>query len=107
MLQDIDATNQALFLDLDGTLIDIAPTPDTVFIPDDLVPLLGSLSEILGGALAIITGRRITDVDQLLAPLKLVTAGVHGGELRTAGHAIERGAALPVVQATLGHGNIA
>jgi hypothetical protein len=43
MLQDVNAASQALFLDLDGTLIDIAPTPGSIFIPDDLAPLIGGL----------------------------------------------------------------
>ena len=73
----------ALFLDLDGTLIDIAAAPDQVSIPPDLVPLLARLSTGLGGALAIISGRPITDVNRFLYPLRLVTAGVHGAQLRT------------------------
>jgi trehalose 6-phosphate phosphatase len=47
----------ALFLDFDGTLIDIAPRPDAVVVPPDLPVLLGRLSEALGGAVAIVTGR--------------------------------------------------
>lgn len=73
----------ALFLDLDGTLIDIAPTPDGVTIPDGLVVLLQSLAHRLQGAVAIVTGRSISDIDRLLAPLKPVAAGVHGAEFRT------------------------
>jgi trehalose 6-phosphate phosphatase len=74
----------ALFLDLDGTLIDIALTPDGVVAPPGLAKLLARLSAALEGALAIITGRPVCDVDRLLQPLELVTAGVHGAQLRTA-----------------------
>ncbi|MDX2201617.1 MAG: trehalose-phosphatase [Hyphomicrobiaceae bacterium] len=79
-LDDPKAT--ALFLDLDGTLIDIAPTPDSVHVPDGLAAMLGELTRQLDGALAIVTGRTIADVDRFLAPLTPVAAGVHGAELR-------------------------
>lgn len=78
-----DALDCALFLDLDGTLIDIAPTPDTVRVPDGLVPLLQRLQTGLGGALAIITGRPVSDIDRLLAPSTFFVAGVHGAEIRS------------------------
>ena len=78
-----DLSNCALFLDLDGTLIDIAPTPEVVSIPPELVPLLARVSSGLQGALAIISGRSISDINRFLAPLELVAAGVHGAELRT------------------------
>lgn len=74
----------ALFLDLDGTLLDIVLEPHLVRAPDGLVPLLARLSEALEGALAIITGRTIVDVDRLLDPLRLPAAGVHGAEMRLA-----------------------
>ena len=73
----------AIFLDLDGTLIDIAPTPDGVTIPKGLAELLIRLEQRLGGALAVLTGRPIADVDRFLAPLVPVAAGVHGAELRS------------------------
>ena len=76
----------ALFLDLDGTLIDIALTPQGVVIPDGLAQLLDDLTRRLGGALAIITGRPIRDVDRFLAPLAPVAAGVHGAEIRRMAH---------------------
>ena len=85
----------ALFLDLDGTLIDIAPTPEDVVVPDSLARLLADTTEELNGALAILTGRSIADADRHLAPLVPVAAGIHGAEIRTApGHAIETKAAL-------------
>ncbi len=76
----------ALFLDLDGTVIDIASTPDGVSVSSGLVESLSLLARGLDGAIAIVTGRRIAEADRLLAPLKLIAAGVHGAELRvTAG----------------------
>jgi trehalose 6-phosphate phosphatase len=73
----------ALFIDIDGTLLGVAPTPDAVTVPPGLVPLLDGLAGGLGGAIAILTGRRVADADRLLAPLKLVSSGVHGTELRS------------------------
>ncbi len=78
--------HDALFLDLDGTLIEIAQTPDGVIVPDGLAGELGRLVQVLQGALAIITGRPIGDVDRLLAPLVPVAAGIHGAELRALQH---------------------
>jgi trehalose 6-phosphate phosphatase len=72
----------ALFLDIDGTLLRMAPTPDAVAVPADLPPLLGALADGLEGALAIVTGRRVSEADRLLAPVKLTASGVHGTELR-------------------------
>jgi trehalose 6-phosphate phosphatase len=81
----------ALFLDLDGTLIDIAPTPDVVVVPSDLAGILRNAEEALGGALAIVTGRPLDDIDRLLAPMVLPSAaGIHGGEIRIAPGGIER-----------------
>lgn len=77
-----DPRSIALYLDMDGTLLELAATPEGVTIPGGLVELLGRLAEGLGGALAIVTGRRIVEVDNLLAPLRLAASGVHGVELR-------------------------
>jgi trehalose 6-phosphate phosphatase len=76
--------NWALFLDLDGTLIDIAPTPESVIVPKDLPATLRALSPRFGGALAIVTGRHLADVDRLLEPLRLPVAGLHGAMMRLA-----------------------
>ena len=78
-----DLTDCALFLDLDGTVIDIASAPDRVIIPATLGPLLARLSDALNGAVAIVTGRQIVEVDRFLRPFQLLTAGVHGAQLRT------------------------
>jgi trehalose 6-phosphate phosphatase len=75
-------TDWALFLDLDGTLLDLAPTPASVTVPADLVETLGEVRRRLGGALAIVSGRPLADVDRLLAPLLLPVAGNHGASAR-------------------------
>jgi trehalose 6-phosphate phosphatase len=92
-----DPRRFALYLDVDGTLLDIAMTPDQVIVPQGLVELLVRLSTRLDGALAVITGRQLAEIDTLLAPAKFVGAGVHGAELRVeAGGPVARVAsALP------------
>lgn len=72
----------ALFLDLDGTLFDIMAVPSEVSAPAGLSVTLGQLQRTLQGAVAILTGRKIDEVDRLLAPVRTVAAGVHGAELR-------------------------
>lgn len=72
----------AMFLDFDGTLVGIAERPDLVRIPPELLKTLQHTHDQLAGALALITGRSISDLDQLLSPLRLPTAGVHGLEYR-------------------------
>lgn len=74
----------ALFLDLDGTLLDIAPEPDAVCVPAALPRSLASLSACLGGALAVVSGRARDTVDRLLAPLVAPGGFGHGAELRDA-----------------------
>jgi trehalose 6-phosphate phosphatase len=72
----------ALFIDIDGTLLGVAPTPDAVCVPAGLVSLLDGVRSGLGGAMAVLTGRRIADIDRLFAPLRFVASGVHGTEMR-------------------------
>ena len=61
----------ALFLDVDGTLLDIVETPDAVRVPDDLRAALQSLHRQLDGALALVSGRPLAQLDDLFAPLRL------------------------------------
>lgn len=81
MAPDFDRMT-ALFLDLDGTLLEIAATPETVVVPPALPILLDHLRALLGGALAIVSGRSIVTIDQLLKPFKSAAAGEHGVGLR-------------------------
>lgn len=77
-----DWLDGALFLDFDGTLVDLAATPDAVVVAPGLVQVLASLADRLQGRLAIVSGRPIDQIDAMLAPLKLPVAGVHGAERR-------------------------
>jgi trehalose 6-phosphate phosphatase len=72
----------ALFLDLDGTLLDIAAAPDKVVIPTRLIDALGRLSVALDGALAVVSGRRLANIDRMLSPLRLPVAAEHGAVIR-------------------------
>lgn len=83
-LPGIDAQT-ALFLDFDGTLADLAPQPEAVQLAADLIPVLTQLAAQLNGALAIVSGRRLADLDNFLAPLRLPSAAEHGARHRAAG----------------------
>ncbi|WP_245466100.1 HAD-IIB family hydrolase, partial [Mesorhizobium sp. M7A.F.Ca.CA.002.09.1.1] len=72
----------ALFLDIDGTLLEHAEHPDAVSVSDELRSLLQGLDRKLNGALAFITGRSVAAVDHLFQPLKLRAAGLYGLEHR-------------------------
>jgi trehalose 6-phosphate phosphatase len=81
----------ALFLDFDGTLVALADTPEAIEVPPALVALLGDLHHLLGGALAVVSGRQIDSIDRYLAPLRLPAAGEHGVQRRDAtGHMLEQ-----------------
>jgi trehalose 6-phosphate phosphatase len=73
-----------LFLDVDGTLIELAETPFDIVAGEELKALLQSVTERLGGALALVSGRSIEYLDALFAPLRLPSAGLHGVERRKA-----------------------
>lgn len=72
----------ALLLDLDGTLLDIAPAPDLVVVEAGLTELLRQLRNRLGNALAIVSGRRIEQVEALMPGVAYAIAGEHGGAIR-------------------------
>jgi trehalose 6-phosphate phosphatase len=76
----------AFFLDIDGTLSDIAPSPDLAVIDPATVQAVQSLRNHLSGALAVVSGRQLTDIDRLFGNSALNAAGSHGAELRNAGY---------------------
>ncbi len=76
--------NTALFLDIDGTLLDLARTPDAVVVPADLLEALSRLHDELRGALAFVSGRSLLAIDRLFAPLRTAAIGCHGAEVRGA-----------------------
>lgn len=72
----------AILLDVDGTIIDIAPTPRAVWVPPTLCRTLSTLLKRTSGALALVSGRSIGDLEILFAPLQLPMIGGHGAEVR-------------------------
>jgi trehalose 6-phosphate phosphatase len=74
----------ALFLDVDGTLLEIAPRPDLVRVPAGLPDLLAQIAAEREGALALISGRPLEQIDRLLQPWRGAAAGTHGIERRRA-----------------------
>ena len=82
---ELSAAHISLFLDFDGTLVELAERPELVVVPADLPPILTQLEQRLGGALAIVTGRALGTLDELLAPARLTVAAAHGTEGRLPG----------------------
>ena len=73
-----------LFLDVDGTLLEIAATPDAVSVDDHLLQLLSEVMHALDGAVALVSGRTIAALDRLFGPQRWPAAGLHGLERRDA-----------------------
>ena len=94
-LSALEPARSALLLDMDGTLLDIAPTPDLVRVAPGLTEALCRLRDAMGGALAVVTGRPIEQVDRLLAGVPYAVAGEHGGAIRHAPGAEVVRASLP------------
>jgi trehalose 6-phosphate phosphatase len=72
----------AILLDIDGTLLDLAPTPREVWVPPGLAETLGRLQEKTSGALALVSGRSLNDIDLIFAPQQFPAVGGHGAEMR-------------------------
>ena len=80
----LPASQICLFLDFDGTLVEFAPTPDSVHVEAGLFEILRALDVALEGALALVSGRSLADIDEMLTPLRLPSAGLHGLQRRDA-----------------------
>ncbi|HEU0082508.1 MAG TPA: trehalose-phosphatase [Bradyrhizobium sp.] len=72
----------ALLLDIDGTLLDFAPTPREVWVPPGLAKTMNRLLERTSGALALVSGRSLNDIDLIFAPTEFPAVGGHGAEMR-------------------------
>jgi trehalose 6-phosphate phosphatase len=72
----------AILLDIDGTLIELAPTPRAIVVPEGLVATLNALLQDTSGALALVSGRSLVDIDWIFAPEKFPAVGGHGAEMR-------------------------
>lgn len=100
-----DPAADALFLDYDGTLVEIALTPEAAVADDELRRLLLAVDERWAGAMALVSGRRVADLDGFLAPARVTIAGAHGLEVRlrdgTELEVGEAGAALARAKAEL------
>jgi trehalose 6-phosphate phosphatase len=86
-LNSIDFGKVAILLDIDGTLLDIVSRPHDVRVPPMLRKTLAKLQERTGGALALVSGRPLRDIDEIFSPLKLPAVGGHGAEIRTSPNA--------------------
>ncbi len=98
MLPPRPQRNWALFLDLDGTLLDIAARPEAVVVPDNLAQDILAAKAWLGGALAIVSGRSMASLVQVFGPVDLNLVAEHGAVQRY--HGIESGIARPLPPAS-------
>lgn len=86
----LKARSVCFFLDIDGTLIDFSIRPDAVRIPPVVKAIVGQLLSVTDGAVALISGRTMADIDRLFAPMKIAAAGQHGLERRGQGGRFHR-----------------
>ena len=75
-------SRSALLLDIDGTILDFASTPEGVVVPDELRRALVIINKYLNGALAFVSGRTLASIDSLFGDLRSAAIGAHGGEIR-------------------------
>ena len=92
----LNPSDVALFLDVDGTLLDIRDHPDDVVADSDLIEILELCFARLGGAMSLISGRSIAEVDRIFGPAVFPVAGAHGAELRVDGGRVASVASQPL-----------
>lgn len=78
-----DLRKRAILLDIDGTILDLAPSPQQISVPPELLHTLARLTELTGGAVALVSGRSLNDIDLIFSRLQLAAIGGHGAEIRT------------------------
>lgn len=87
---EVDVNDTAFFLDFDGTLAEIADRPENVRLEDDVRTCVSSLHHAAGGALAVVSGRTIAQLEAFLSPLRVPLSGVHGLEFRDPDGSVHR-----------------
>lgn len=83
---EIDSARDAILLDVDGTILDIAAAPQDVHVPAPLRRSLARLIASTNGATALVSGRTLATLDSLFAPLRIAAIGCHGAEIRRSPH---------------------
>jgi trehalose 6-phosphate phosphatase len=102
-VRELEASGRlALFLDFDGTLIDIAPEPGAIVVPPDLMQRLGRIARRLDGRLALVSGRSVENLIHHCGPLGVAVAGSHGAARFTA-EGVALGAAPAPLEPALIH----
>jgi trehalose 6-phosphate phosphatase len=91
-----DLRKCAILLDIDGTILDLAPAPQEVWVPPGLRRTLARLDELTGGAVALVSGRSLHDIDVIFSPLRLAAIGGHGAEMRVSAEAPPRLGTAPL-----------
>jgi len=94
-----DLHDRAFLLDIDGTILDIAPSPRQVWVPTGLRRTLTRLAELTEGAVALVSGRSLNEIDLIFSPLQLAAIGVHGAEMRVSGDADVQSRTTPLSKA--------
>jgi trehalose 6-phosphate phosphatase len=82
-----DLRKCAILLDIDGTILDLAPSPQQVWVPPPLRRTLARIDDLTGSAMALVSGRSLNDIDLIFSPLQLAAIGGHGAEMRASADA--------------------